>query len=533
MKVTELSLSLFSRINGNMDPLYFTPLMVASMYGRESIVRFLLENHCHYCIVDAQNYFSSYDIDYEYYVERFTKQTALWLAVEYEHLDVAQTLISLGKANVNHKADYDYSYDSNWTPLGVACKNGQLEMVKLLIENGANLYDVDRNNSTCLMTACQYENYEIVKYLLSLNDCDDLLNATNSQGSTALHMLSFSSYPARLNLDKFRSQDQGKDQSISIVNFLFEECKIKIVKDNDGYTPLARAVTGDNEKLTKYFIENAKEPWYTIPQIIDDFELIGSYFLMNSCIYKGYHYLLKAMTLRYNYGKTPLLKTNLLSPNEAYEFCKECQTIKELKSIEKNRNRLLIEGFMIQERLGITSSFLSKLDDYARQYSYWRYVQLSFYAYQLRLKAKINLGKRISNLTNCVDAINKIIDNRRWKPTKFDLFMKILEATENEFIENRNSRSMYKLRENFSKFAWSLNKDPDFEYYYADKCLYIILNLLFIGIKVNDENSKITFLYYSKFLFYFLNSFRSYHTVIKMNKNIDVFFTNKLKNSLV
>jgi ankyrin repeat protein len=464
-QVTELSPRLFSCINRNMHPLYFTPLMVASIYGRESIVRFLLENYSHYCIVDAQNYFFSYVFAYEWYYEKFTKQTALWLAVEYEHLDVVQTLISLGKPNVNHKADYYYSSNSNWTPLGIACRNGQLGMVKFLIENGANLYNVDRNNSTSLMIACQYNNYEIVKYLRSLDDNGDLLNATNNQGSTALHMLASFSDPTRLKLDKSTSQNQGKDRSISIVNFLFKEYKIKILKDKDGYTPLARAATGNNEKLTKYFIENAK---YPIPQIIDDFELIGSYFLIKGYLQKGYRYLLKAMTLRYNHRKTPLMKTNLSSPNEVYEFSKECQTIKELKSIEKDEDRLVIEGFMIQERLGITSSFLSGLDDYAMQYSYWRYLQLSFHAYQLRLKAQINLDKRISNLKDCVKTINKIIDNKIWNPTKFDLFMKILQATENEFMENRNSRSMDKRIESFSKFAWSLNKHPDLEFYYAD-----------------------------------------------------------------
>ncbi len=41
--------------------------------------------------------------------------------------------------------------------------------------------------------------------------------------------------------------------------------------------------------------------------------------------------------------------------------CKEYQTIKELQSIENDRDRLLREAFMIQERLGILHSFYPNL----------------------------------------------------------------------------------------------------------------------------------------------------------------------------
>ncbi|CAF1396283.1 unnamed protein product [Adineta steineri] len=141
--------------------------MFASIHGHSSIVRFLLENYSHYCIVDALNYSSDFNYDSFKYEGFFYRQTALWLAVQNKHFNVVQILISLGKANVNHMAHE--SKGKSWTPLGLACRDGQLAIVKYLIESGASLYNVDQNNSTSLMIACKYANYDVVKYLLSLD----------------------------------------------------------------------------------------------------------------------------------------------------------------------------------------------------------------------------------------------------------------------------------------------------------------------------------------------------------------------------
>ena len=53
----------------DLDYSYFTPLMIASRHGQDSIVRFLLENHSQHCIVDAQSYSCSYDLDDFHYQE--------------------------------------------------------------------------------------------------------------------------------------------------------------------------------------------------------------------------------------------------------------------------------------------------------------------------------------------------------------------------------------------------------------------------------------------------------------------------------
>ncbi|CAF3068617.1 unnamed protein product [Rotaria sp. Silwood2] len=464
---------------------YFTPLMIASIHGHDSIVRFLLENYFHHCIVDVPNYSSQYDYDYECDVEKFNKQTALWLAVQSKHLNVVQTLVSLGKANINHKADIGFSV-SNWTPLRLACDNGQLEMVEYLIENGADLYHTDNDDSTSLMIASSCGHDNIVQYLLSLDDSSNhLLNAFNNEGSTALH-------------------EAANSGHLNIVKLLLEQHHAKIVKNNDGYTPLTRAGINKHKTLVDYFIENKTQFSYTTSEIIDELELIGSYHMINcyqSDFESAYFYLLCAMQLRYNDPKVPILKSNLPPPIEAYGYCTECQTIEELNSIKNNLNRMIIECLMIYERVGVTSTFLNFLNHQANSCGYNLYsfandgclrgpekcqlaIRLWLHAYHLRIQAQIDLKKCVSYLKKCTRIMGDLINYKRTKEIQFDILMKVLEATEHEYQRNKSLEPILDVEQENDDFSFILSEDYEVVGNKGDNCLYIILNLLFNASKV-------------------------------------------------
>ena len=79
--------------------------------------------------------------------------------------------------SINAKNGYGY------TALIDASKNGDLEKVKLLIENGANIEAKDNNGDTALILASYYRRLEIVKYLVEKGAN---INATNDNGWTSL-----------------------------------------------------------------------------------------------------------------------------------------------------------------------------------------------------------------------------------------------------------------------------------------------------------------------------------------------------------
>jgi ankyrin repeat protein len=65
---------------------------------------------------------------------------ALHRVVRWKDREAAEALIAAG-INVNKAGDLGY------TPLHVACMTGNLEMVKLLVENGANLFAMSEGDS--------------------------------------------------------------------------------------------------------------------------------------------------------------------------------------------------------------------------------------------------------------------------------------------------------------------------------------------------------------------------------------------------
>ena len=60
------------------------------------------------------------------------------------------------------------------TPLHSACLHGNMEMVKLLIQDGANVNLKMNAGSTCLLIACQANNIEMVRLLLENRANPDL-----------------------------------------------------------------------------------------------------------------------------------------------------------------------------------------------------------------------------------------------------------------------------------------------------------------------------------------------------------------------
>jgi len=90
-------------------------------------------------------------------------QPLLWAAKE-NHLQVATKLIELG-VDVNEQQPATGQLSAQLSALHVAAQKGNLEMVELLLQKGANVHLKDKHQNTALMLAEKKKHAEIIARL--------------------------------------------------------------------------------------------------------------------------------------------------------------------------------------------------------------------------------------------------------------------------------------------------------------------------------------------------------------------------------
>ncbi|XP_072294355.1 KN motif and ankyrin repeat domain-containing protein 3 isoform X1 [Eucyclogobius newberryi] len=153
MAFSEVSSALLEHVVNMTDGNGNTALHYSVSHSNFDVVALLLDTGL--CSVDKQNK---------------AGYTAIMLAAlstvkEDEDIKVVQKLFSQG--NVNAKAS-----QAGQTALMLAVSHGRLEMVRALLECGADVNIQDDEGSTALMCACEHGRSEIVKLLLDTPGCD-------------------------------------------------------------------------------------------------------------------------------------------------------------------------------------------------------------------------------------------------------------------------------------------------------------------------------------------------------------------------
>jgi len=101
-------------------------------------------------------------------------ETPLMMASIEGNLPLVKTLV------LDHKAQLDHI---GWTPLHYACAKGHLDVAEFLVKNGAIVDSLSVGNTTPLMMAVQSGNEQLVKFLLE-KGAD--LQLKNANGLTAI-----------------------------------------------------------------------------------------------------------------------------------------------------------------------------------------------------------------------------------------------------------------------------------------------------------------------------------------------------------
>lgn len=190
-----------------------TPLLVASDYGYQKIIKYLIEE----CNVDIDKVDNDGD-------------NPLMVASFKGHLNIVRYFVEECKMDINHRNN------DGETPLIQASAQGNLEVVKYLVEHGAKVNDRINYGHTTLMGASICGHLEVVKYLVENKIEKADINLVSNDGSTAMIGASI----------------RGHSE---IVKYLTEHGANVNKGDINGFTPLIRAAGSGMMEVIKFLVE--------------------------------------------------------------------------------------------------------------------------------------------------------------------------------------------------------------------------------------------------------------------------------------
>ena len=348
-----------------------TPLIIAARDGKLDFLKVLLRYEAN---IEARG---TIKIESGEFSEVVEDCTALWIAAVKGHFDVVRLLIE-------QNAEVDSRTSTNSTPLRAAAFKGHLGIVRCLVENGADVNARKNFNDTLLMVACYKGHLDVASYLVKHGAN---MNLQDHHGRSCLHYAS----------------ERGHVQLVCELLAL----GAKQIQALDRLTPLLEACDDCNIEMVECFINR---PECSKEQRIDALELLGATIANNSKAYdieKAFSFMKRGMEERYEDPSCPLLKKKM-EPVEAYQNRTESQTLEELSLLEGDDHAIQMEGLMIRERiLGTDNTILripiryrgAVLADFKK---YELSVGLWTRAMEIAMNCNVPKTKDLENLTDLI-----------------------------------------------------------------------------------------------------------------------------------
>ncbi|OXA61426.1 protein fem-1 homolog C [Folsomia candida] len=286
-----------------------TPLILACRNGHYDVAEYLIKN----CGADLE-LVGSVIFD----GETIEGVPPLWCAAAAGNLKIVDLLVQNG-ANVNSTTR------TNSTPLRAACFDGRSDVVKYLVKAGADIEIPNRHGHTCLMIACYKNHYFIAKYLLQ-QGAD--INRKSVKANTALH-------------------DCAESGALAILKLLLSK-GAKFDLDSYGMSPILAASVAGNANIVEYLL--SVPDLVMIKDKIAALELLGATFVDNKKDMTGaLGFWRRAMELRYRNGQ--LIYPKPLRTVPVYEGRKEVDSLDELEELISDPDEMRMQSLMVRERV--------------------------------------------------------------------------------------------------------------------------------------------------------------------------------------
>ncbi|CAF4445940.1 unnamed protein product [Rotaria sp. Silwood2] len=317
------------------------------------------------------------------------QHTLLTRLIYHGHSECVQVVLEKIFSGKIYPTMVDHVCSTGRTALWYACKNGDLNLARQLIERG------HAHISKCgvLIVAAQNGHANIVEYLLSMG-CDPNRQARN-YNKTALHAASRRNHLAILNLLlKHGANSAALDykkrtpleyaihkRHIEIAKALIYHQNGHFDKNQFGFTPLMMAMNFNKTQIVDILMD-------TLPrqQVLNELALLACKYTIEGYASRQHQ--------AYSYFENLLSMTTPVCNNatcEAYESFSECRTLNELAAISHDNNAMRMHALLVSERLSLTSSDLAfhlrliakQSDVYRRRRLLHRCLQLRLHAYKL------------------------------------------------------------------------------------------------------------------------------------------------------
>ncbi|WP_438456617.1 ankyrin repeat domain-containing protein [Wolbachia endosymbiont of Kerria lacca] len=267
-------------INGQDDE-YGSPLHYAAFKGDVQVTKILLESGANpnlnmqgsgilLSTADETQKYEDWEHDYQ-------GLTPLHYAAKNGHKEVVKILLQ-NKAEVNAETT-DKGWNEGWTPLHYAVQNGHKEVVKILLQNKADVNAETTNQGlTPLHVAAQDGHKEVVEILLqnkaevNAETTDKGWNEGWNEGWTPLHYAVQNGHKEVVKIllqnkadVNAETTDKGwtplhvaaQDGHKEVVEILLNNGAKVNVEDNSGKTPLDSI--GKDKRITKFLLENGAD----------------------------------------------------------------------------------------------------------------------------------------------------------------------------------------------------------------------------------------------------------------------------------